>query len=146
MPFFCLESGNWHRIVFSAAAPMPFALIVALLDMKLYTSWVLNRFNATVESDILTLGSEKKQRPPSMEKTMPRFPRFYSWFIFFYLVTGSLFTATLFAAPSASAAVPARLLLRENWRIQSSCQAHETGEQISSPGFHSRNWHSAWYS
>ncbi len=73
---------------------------------------------------------------------MPRFPRFYSWFIF-YLVIGSLFTATLFAAPSAPTAAPARLLLHENWRIQSSCQAHETGEQISSPGFRSHTWHTA---
>ena len=68
---------------------------------------------------------------------MPRLQWFHFWFIFF-LIFGPL-------VPVASASTPAapRLLLHQNWWIQSSCLAYGNGEQISLPGYHPASWHPA---
>ncbi len=43
----------------------------------------------------------------------------------------------------ASEAELARIYLHGNWQIQSSCEVKATGEQISSVGYESRDWHHA---
>ena len=68
---------------------------------------------------------------------MPRPLWFYSWLFF------SLMACALLPAASASPAAPTKLLLHQNWLIQSSCQAHVTGDQVSVPSFHPQGWHPA---
>ncbi len=43
--------------------------------------------------------------------------------------------------PALKAEPDARLLLRDNWAIQSSAQAHQSGEAISTPGFRPLGWY-----
>src|SRR5260370_41985218 len=71
-----------------------------------------------------------------MERTMPRLQWFHFWFIFF------LIFVPLVPASSSTPAAP-RLLLHQNWWIQSSCLAYGNGEQISLPGYHPASWHPA---
>jgi exo-1,4-beta-D-glucosaminidase len=58
-------------------------------------------------------------------------------FLFFLLL------ALVASALEATAAEANKLLLRENWAIQSSADAHDTGAAISTPGFKARDWYRA---
>jgi exo-1,4-beta-D-glucosaminidase len=76
---------------------------------------------------------------------MRRVPSLYFWFIFYIcaMPVGTMAAAGTRSPKIAPVAGDNRLALHENWRIQSSCEVHEPGEQISQPGFHSKDWHAA---
>src|SRR5260370_5135799 len=98
---------------------------------------VLNRFNRVLLLLLkIALGGRQPWWSLYMERTMPRLQWFHFWFIFF-LIFGTLVPA------SASTPAATRLLLHQNWWIQSSCLAYGNGEQISLPGYHPASWHPA---
>ncbi|HEX4380911.1 MAG TPA: hypothetical protein VH022_12790, partial [Candidatus Acidoferrum sp.] len=49
------------------------------------------------------------------------------------------FLASVFAPTSAAA--EEKVYLHQDWRLQSSCDAKTTGEQVSVPGFDVSKWH-----
>jgi exo-1,4-beta-D-glucosaminidase len=70
--------------------------------------------------------------------------RLFFWFVV-YLFMMSIAAAAAAGARNQAAPSPrdSRLALQEKWWIQSSCETHDTGAQISTPGFHTQGWHPA---
>ena len=62
-------------------------------------------------------------------------PRLFQATIFSFLLLGC--SATLSAAPAG------KIMLKHNWRIQSSCQVSAQGAEISTAGFATSGWHAA---
>jgi len=57
------------------------------------------------------------------------------------LLSGSLVLLASSGAATAVADVPRKLLLHEDWQLQSSCEAKAGGAEISTAGFNAKGWH-----
>ena len=64
--------------------------------------------------------------------------RFCDWVVVSLLVLSG---ACFGQASAPSAPVPAKIVLGDNWLLQSSCKVKATGEQISSSSFRPVEWH-----
>jgi exo-1,4-beta-D-glucosaminidase len=60
--------------------------------------------------------------------------------VFAILILECVFPGALAGSPAPD---PAKVYLRDNWALQSSCKFKAAGEQISAPGFRTDGWHSA---
>ena len=64
----------------------------------------------------------------------------YRLIAFLLILLGSILgSGVCLAEPAGS--VPARIYLHKEWEIQSSCEAKTAGEQVSTVGYDTKNWH-----
>ena len=71
-------------------------------------------------------------------RTAWRFPFFCA-----FLVACAFACSAASAQTGSSAGRGDRVFLTSGWMLQSSCEVHATGEQISKPGFSTTGWHEA---
>ncbi len=64
-------------------------------------------------------------------------------FSLLFLIVGNLAAVMGLAAAPPKSAASSSMLLRENWKIQSSADVHESGSVLSTAGFNDRDWYRA---
>jgi len=122
----------------SGAANMIFAPLSIDIGCNIYQhSFVL--INIILAREVRNVTSPRKTASGVVPGKRFRTPPPFSTLAAFVLVL----TLQCMAANPAVSDEPARILLAENWRIQSSCDVKASGAEISVPGFSVDGWHIA---